>query len=633
MKIRTLAASVVLALAAAGCTDRATDPLGVAPGPPRLDNRLSSVSIKDPAYAALATNGDWTAAIRAAVAAARVVYFPADSYAVSDSIRLPAGTRLYGDGAGSLIHQKVNRPLFKATGSSSAFVDSLTVDHLRFRGTSGYFALDFRTVRHVTVTDNVANVIGLIHVSTHLPINVNDGTPDPAATAGLTSESQLSRWITILRNRATGTYVVGSHPNSIPFGIYIEYAADGTISHNVVRNYQHGIEWLGGDANPARGGALENPRWLRRFVIQYDSVFNTEGGIWGGMAEDVTVSHNYVETCADVCLDAEGSTRVTFSHNVAKDAGGAVLAAFYYSRDVTFEHNDVRSAGVPGQPERMLFRLQNGTEKTDSILVTVRNNTFTWTGTGVGEIVKESSRMLVLEGNTVTNAVLKLDPGNNGGGVRVLRNRITFDRSTGGQPAIRLGHNYACWEAYPLGCKVEVRGNHISTGVAQDTAKGILYWAKGPAVDSTVRIVSDTVVGFGRWLKIYGDAATQVAFTVTNNVYAGVTSGAIELGGVVVPTITQSGNMPLPAMTATISGPFRVPAWETRLWVAGSNHGAAPLSYQWYVNNVLQPGATSQEFEYTAGSTDFTVRVVVTDAHLRSASATKPVTVCTDCDA
>lgn len=267
------------------------------------------------------------------------------------------------------------------------------------------------------------------------------------------------------------------------------------------------------------------------------------------------------------------------------------------------------------------------------LLVTVRNNTFTWTGTGVGEIVKESSRMLVLEGNTVTNAVLKLDPGNNGGGVRVLRNRITFDRSTGGQPAIRLGHNYACWEAYPLGCKVEVRGNHISTGVAQDTAKGILYWAKGPAVDSTVRIVSDTVVGFGRWLKIYGDAATQVAFTVTNNVYAGVTSGAIELGGVVVPTITQSGNMPLPAMTATISGPFRVPAWETRLWVAGSNHGAAPLSYQWYVNNVLQPGATSQEFEYTAGSTDFTVRVVVTDAHLRSASATKPVTVCTDCDA
>jgi hypothetical protein len=613
---RSFLAAAALALGAAACTQDAA-PLAPRPSAPRLDTRAASASIKDPAFAGLVTNGDWTPAIRAAVASARTIYFPADSYAVSDTITLPAGTRLYGDGTGSLIHQKGGGSIFRATGAPPSFVDSVTIDHLRFRGPSGMFALVATAARWVTVTDNATNGIGLVEVKSAY------------AYSQITSESQLARYVTVQRNHLTGPYQLGVDQEPIPYGILVEYAADGDISYNVVRNYEVGIQWWGGDASPVVNGASSNPRWVRRFTAQYDTVQDVKDGIWSSMADSVAVSHNLVERCADLCLDAEGSNRMTFSYNTAHDAGNAVTAVFHFSQDVLFENNTISSAGGTGLAG-YLFWMHNETQKPDLIGVTVRGNTFTWTGSGVGTLVKEPSRMVVFEKNIITDAVLDLDLDviqNNEGGVRVIQNRIALDRSTGGRPAIKLGHNFG--DNLAVHYDVEVRGNHVLTTVSQDTARGIFVYAAGYAVDSTVRVTSDTIRGFGRWLKIHADAGAP-AFTVTNNRYEGVTNGAIETDGTVT-FADQSGNSALPAFSASIIGPTTVPRFSTIIWSANPASGAAPYAYQWYVNNVLQPGATLDDFEYTAGTSAFTLKLVVTDALGATVTATKSVTICASC--
>ena len=605
--LRHLLALTTLA-AVAACADSPGEPTSALPGRPHLDTRVATAEIGTAPYTA--SNGDWTAALQLAVNSARTVHVPTGTYPVSGSVTLPAGTRVYGDGAGSKLVQDAAASVFVATGSSAAFVDSLTVDHLGFQGPRSTYALDVRTARHVWFTDNSATTLGLLHVSTHLPINVWDGTADPAATAGLTSESQLSSDIKVQRNHGTGDYVLGAG-NGTSGAIFIQYAADVVVSGDTLSNYAHGIEWWGGDADPSRGGVPANPRWLRRLSATGNSVTNVEGGIWGGMGSSVTVSGNFVQNCADVCLDDEGGVDVSFISNQARNAGTAVLSVFNYSRRVTFSGNDVQSDGVLGTS---LFWSSNVQQLTDSVTITLQNNSLTYTGaTGVGRIGKAPASLMKVQGNTISNAIVALDPGNNGGGDQVLGNHVSLDRSTGGAPAISIGHNYGAWGA--SGYLAQVNGNRITSSVAQDTARGIYIHEIGIPTGGCVTVDSDTIQGFGRWLKLAADDATNPCFTVSNNRYAGVTTAAIEAVG--SPNLTQTNNAafsPAGVLTVSISGNTSPRATTSQTYFAAAGNGTAPYAYQWYKNGAAQIGKTASSYTLTVSSTSFNLQVRVTDA-------------------
>lgn len=63
-----------------------------------------------------------------------------------------------------------------------------------------------------------------------------------------------------------------------------------------------------------------------------------------------------------------------------------------------------------------------------------------------------------------------------------------------------------------------------------------------------------------------------------------------------------------------INGPSSVQPGSFCLWTVTTGSAVQPVSYQWFVDNVLQ-AETSESFYYTAGSTSFVIEAVLIDAN------------------
>jgi hypothetical protein len=518
------------------CADLGTDPLDrpAATNPPSAvtfntctstpsATRVAQISVA--ALGAIPDDGvDDTCAFQRALDSAHVVVVPAGTWRIRRALRVSSNTRIVGDSTGSASRiQLVGSPgaAFAPRGNSNAFVDSVTVEWLTFRGARLNYGVSAQTVRHFTFRKNQAeHGISLVRVNTHLPINVWDGTADPAATAGLTSASQLSSNIKVLDNTATGAHNLVSLAGEAG-AILIQYARDVLISGNTLDNFQHGIQWWGGDADPQRGGVLANPRWFRDALIEHNLVTNTEGGIWGGMGQDVLVRYNSVAYCLDVCLDAEGDVRTTFLANNARDAGVAVLAAFHYASQVTFAWNDVRITD-PGYSGR-LFHTNNAAQDPTGISVYVHNNQFRWLRpTGIGVAGREASEYLGFSNNTLENVRIEMIS-NNSGGLFLTGNGLSFTRSTGGEPAIKAGRNYGAWGSAtpPVNgiWEMELAGNWIVSTVPQ-TASGIHALQDGGLHQIDTWIHSNNVQAFSPSISV-SRTHTNQTFLIENNHHTG----------------------------------------------------------------------------------------------------------------
>jgi hypothetical protein len=124
-----------------------------------------SVSVLDFLPAGYVTDGsvDYTTQIQAALTAANRVYFPSGSYLIT-TVNLKANQTVYGDGASSIIIQSVdavatgtsNGVFYADSGSTSAFLDGITVRDLRFQGQVA--TLGFFEFLHLLSLNGVSNV-------------------------------------------------------------------------------------------------------------------------------------------------------------------------------------------------------------------------------------------------------------------------------------------------------------------------------------------------------------------------------------------------------------------------------------------------------------------------------------------
>lgn len=275
-----------------------------------------------------------------------VVVLPAGVLYISYPLNLTRGHVTVSGAPGrqtTLIQTNASAALFVAMGrvdprtNDTEYVSSVTVKDLVLVGgdsgiahdmgttTSAVAAVDVVAVSNLSVRGCDAQGVGLVRVGTPFHINVWDKTPDPAASAGLVREDQLSKDITVTDNNADG----GSGGSSA-VGIELHFVRNVFVSNNTLRRHAHGIMWWGGDANPSRGGKPTNPRWARNITIKNNIVASVGGGgVWGSMGQGISVQSNNVSTCGDVCLDAEGSFNVTFVDNTAVNSANGVLSVFF----------------------------------------------------------------------------------------------------------------------------------------------------------------------------------------------------------------------------------------------------------------------------------------------------------------
>jgi hypothetical protein len=454
-------------LAAAAACDGDPTQVSVPQDGPANSKAQYAASVTD--FGATCWGGDDTQAFQAAVNAARNVYVPACDFHITSPVNVPTDTRIHGDGAASRLIASAPGmyAILDAVGPNDGAVYDVVVEWLGFQGSNEpwHHAFRARWGQRIRFSDNVVRNTGIMNVDN------SDG-------------------VEVLRNDGSAAIVGGLH------GVDLNFARNVTVRGNTVSYYEAGIQWWGGQADPAEPG-FSRVKLTGGHQIENNTVTHTSAGIWGGNGEHITVSFNNVQICADVCLDAEGSDDVQFVENTAKYAGTSVLASFFYSTNILFANNTVEQDGVAhgthsaaahlSNPWHNMFALYSRYEDPSDISTVLRGNLFTYVpnGGGVGLVQKESSRSIVIENNTMYNTVIDMAY-NNGGTAQVAGNTLYFDYGIG-RPAIYVGSNHT-GPYYAQQGEAIVVNNTISSTVTQSTSSTqtpaikVWQWAWSPLI-------------------------------------------------------------------------------------------------------------------------------------------------------
>ena len=467
------------------------------------------------------------------------IYFPSGTYHVDDRILVRrSNLRLWGNIG---VEGTPNSRLFARFRDSLSIIDieahnhewdpsarlkNVTVERLFFQGTGQTWAFGVLVVSSdsVNVRRNRARNIGL--------------------ASGVAAGGEPTRNLRIEHN------LVDNDPSYLKpgtFGVLLNQGTDtATVRDNEIYWVSSGIQWWGGGADPKE---IETYDPLRRkraknLTIHDNVVKYVSAGIWGGNGDSIKVTDNYVQSCQDVCLDAEGSNNVLFEGNTAKYAGQSVLASFYFSTGVVFRNNtveqdgtqhDVPAIGGARAPWQGMFALLGHNQDQDSITTRLVGNRFIFTpaGPGVGRLYKESSRFMAVDSNTMSNTVIEMAYNNNGV-VQVTGNTMTFSRSTDTFPAIMVGSNHNA-PGLPAG-SAYITGNVVRSSVLQ-SGQGIeaWQWAWGPAVRTYIE--NNQVSGFATSILYRNDNYEHV-WRITGNWY----DGRIARSGNTAPSAYVAGN-------------------------------------------------------------------------------------------
>jgi hypothetical protein len=216
-------------------------------------------------------------------------------------------------------------------------------------------------------------------------------------------DTYLSRNIDISNNICNGNSFITSRA-----AIEFYYCKNAKANFNTITNYRFGIQFWGGDATHTVNGALTNTRWASNLSFTGNVVNTVEAGIWGSMGIDVSMTNNNIKNCTDVGLDVEGTFFANIQNNNTENCGNGGISTFFYCKGISITGNTVYSA-VDGQ---MLLGLYNASQTTNNKDVSIKNNTFTQTGTGigiVGQVGDNTAETIVFQNNTLNNVKVQFE--------------------------------------------------------------------------------------------------------------------------------------------------------------------------------------------------------------------------------
>jgi hypothetical protein len=274
------------------------------------------------------------------------------------------------------------------------------------------------------------------------------------------------------------------------------FTQGAVASDNIIRGFQSGFAWWGGDANPHKGqGAAANERKARNLSFLNNTITDVgAAGIWGGMGEGIVASGNIIERCGDICLDSEGSNSVVFSNNYVRDGTNGAIATFFYNRDVLITGNTVVSSSAA----KPLLRTYTGRQEYPYDRdVQVIGNHFTCLDTTPCFIDSVSGlpERFVFKDNTLRNVSLYLSDANFKHIMVISGNDFLFDVPTSRVPgAIRAAHTYSMASGVPGMC--EISNNTVRSNVPQPPGSAaIAVFQDDPAIAPLTIIEGNRLIG------------------------------------------------------------------------------------------------------------------------------------------
>lgn len=269
--------------------------------------------------------------------------------------------------------------------------------------------------------------------------------------------------------------------------VLLLYCFDGVIAGNRITGHHQGIQWWGGNANPAADGDAANERKCGRLNIADNIVIASgEGGIWGSMGDKITVTGNTVDGAGDLCIDLEGCTHSTVTGNTVNDGQNGGLATFYICTDILFKGNTVTTSVLNGR----LARVQNGSGIPEVSGVRFDSNTFTCLN-NIGYVQIETAFDSEFSNNTLTNCSITTRT-NNQLFTTVENNTFLFTEiASVAFSAVLVGDNNG-------GGRLRVKDNTVTTTVNQPAGSKAIdndqFDSSSPPV---VIIEGNEVVGSG----------------------------------------------------------------------------------------------------------------------------------------
>jgi hypothetical protein len=306
------------------------------------------------------------------------------------------------------------------------------------------------------------------------------------------SETNSSHDVKVIGNTAI------SARNDAAAGAAVAYTFTwgAVASDNIIRGFQSGFQWWGGDANPHKGqGAVANERKAHNLSFVNNTITDVgAGAIWGGMGEGIVASGNTIERCGDICLDSEGSNSVVFSNNYVKDGTNGAIATFFYNREVLVTGNTVVSSSA----EKPLFRTYSSRQEYPYDRdVQVIGNHFTCLDTSPCRIdsVTGVPERFIFKDNTLRNVSLDLSDTNFKHIMVISGNDFLFDVPSSRVPgAIRATRAHSMASGVPGMC--EISNNTVRSNVPQPPGSAaIAVFQDDPAIAPLTIIEGNRLIG------------------------------------------------------------------------------------------------------------------------------------------
>ena len=450
---------------------------------------------------------DDTEAIAAAIRAVKgmyhkgTVFFPAGTYVITQTIDLESGVNILGTGDGSVLLEKGLPDM--GDFFRGIRVSDVRVEKLKFVSEHGrlmHKATMFECSKNITVAN-----IRTIQCSA---ITVN-GYP-----------GDISENFIIRDNMVEGLVSLDPLWYSRGQGIVVHYTQNAVITGNRIENFDNGIQYWGGDSNPAGQGMPENERWTKNLVISNNITTNLGGaGIWGSMGENITITNNIVTGCHDVGIDTEGTNYSTISNNVVYNCMNGGIVSFFLGRGMVVSGNTVYHDGE-GQ---FAFKIYNTSLNTLNEDIVVTGNTFINNSPLYGHVGGETIEKIIYSDNVMVNILMRQSSNNSRflqitGNQFILTHEMPFsalDPSSQGVYPLYTGNTNA-------GGEVIIEDNVITTYVPQregNTAIGITQVDKA---HQTLNVVEGNIIqGFDNDISLEnqnGDPLNKHVFSITNNI-------------------------------------------------------------------------------------------------------------------
>ncbi|VXC16732.1 conserved exported hypothetical protein [Burkholderia sp. 8Y] len=425
---------------------------------------------------------DWCA-IQAAIISGTPVRLAAGHYRIDDTLRLKSGSTLVGAGDATVLQW--TKPVLGTVFSIFAAerVAGFRLENFSVVDSSGSmtgYVLAGYNVKQASVARLSAKGIA---IAAFLPAREADDKYHRVTIEPSDAAFNGSAYLSVTGCTAED---VASSPDARA-AVLFRYCVHWSVTDCSFANVPFGVQWWGGDSDPAVDGAIGNRRKCIDGKVTNVKAVNCIAGVWGSMGDDVHVVRCEVDAASDVGIDFEGCVDCSASQNRVSHCKNGNLTIFWWNVGISFVENLSRQA----RADYPHVRVYNAAQDIENRSLIVKSNKFSTEGAiGVIDTSSGCVESLTFEGNELLDTRINF-VANNLRYVNVMSNSTVFTR-----PLLPPYYAMQIGQLHNGGRAVVAANTLVMTVDQRSLSIAIYLWSDDYNSDAKFTVVDNSIQGF-----------------------------------------------------------------------------------------------------------------------------------------